>query len=171
MQGVEGENSRLITSWHVTLPSPQDTANYKAPRITARFCYHYSETNRNLPKCHARTNHTSARVSNDTSTSARVSNDTSNPARVSDDTGDLARVSDDIGEPIRLWHVSPIELRHVSLTHPQTPINRSLPKAFERKDSEIQKALQKSSLKAFKNFNPKIEEHSKQNHPNYLPRS
>ena len=27
------------------------------------------------------------------------------------------------------------------------------------------KALQKSSLKAFKNFNPEIEEHSKQNHP------
>ena len=131
MQGVEGENSRPITSWHVTLPSPQDTANYKAPRITARFCYHYSETNRNLPKCHARTNHTSARVSNDTSTSARVSNDTNSPTRVSDDTGNLARVSDDIGEPIRLWHVSPIGLHHVSLTHPQTPINRSLPKAFE----------------------------------------
>ena len=43
-------------------------------------------------KCHARTNHTSA----------RVSNDTSSPARVSDDTGDLACVSDDIGGPIRL---------------------------------------------------------------------
>ena len=46
---VERENSRPVTSWHVTLPSPQDTANYKAPRIAARFCYHYSETNRNLP--------------------------------------------------------------------------------------------------------------------------
>ena len=46
---VERENSRLITSWHVTLPSPQDTTNYKAPHIAARFCYHYSETNRNLP--------------------------------------------------------------------------------------------------------------------------
>ena len=33
------------------------------------------------------------------------------------------------------------------------------------------KALQESSLKAFKNFNPEIEEHSKQNHPNYLTRS
>ena len=43
-------------------------------------------------KCHARTNHTSA----------RVSNDTSSPVCVSDDTGDLARVSDDIGGPIRL---------------------------------------------------------------------
>ena len=46
---VERENSRPITSWHVTLPSPQDTANYKAPRIATRFCYHYLETNRNLP--------------------------------------------------------------------------------------------------------------------------
>ena len=33
------------------------------------------------------------------------------------------------------------------------------------------KALQELSLKAFKNFNPKIEEHSKQIYPNYLPRS
>ena len=66
-------------------------------------------------KCHAKTNHTSARVSDDTSNLARVSNDTSS----------LARVSDDTGGPIRLWHVSPIGLRHVSLTHPQTPINRS----------------------------------------------
>ena len=46
---IEGENSKPITSWHVILPSPQNTANYKAPRIAARFCYHYSETNRNLP--------------------------------------------------------------------------------------------------------------------------
>ena len=53
-------------------------------------------------KCHARTNHTSARVSNDTSTSVRVSNDTSDPARVSDDTSDLPRVSDDINGPIKL---------------------------------------------------------------------
>ena len=53
-------------------------------------------------------------------------------ARVSDDTSSLARVSDDISGPIRLWHVSPIRLRHVSLTHPQTPINRSLPKAFQK---------------------------------------
>ena len=53
-------------------------------------------------KCHARTNHTSARVSNVTSTSVRVSNDTSGPARVSDDTGDLPRVSDDINGPIKL---------------------------------------------------------------------
>ena len=29
---------------------------------------------------------------------------------------------------IRLWHASPIRLRHVSLTFPQTPKNRSLPK-------------------------------------------
>ena len=46
---VERGNSWPITSWHVTLPSPQDTANYKAPHIVARFCYHYLETNRNLP--------------------------------------------------------------------------------------------------------------------------
>ena len=43
-------------------------------------------------KCHVKTNHTSA----------RVNDDTSSPVRVSDDTSDLARVSDDIGGPIRL---------------------------------------------------------------------
>ena len=59
-------------------------------------------------KCHTRTNHTSTRVSDDISILARVS----------DDTGGLAHVSDDIGGPIKLWHVSPIRLRHVSLTHP-----------------------------------------------------
>ena len=53
-------------------------------------------------KCHARTNHTSARVSDDTSTSACVSDDTSSLARVSDDTSSLAHVSDDISRPIRL---------------------------------------------------------------------
>ena len=45
---VERENSRPITSWHIILPSPQNIANYKVPRVTTRFCYHYSETNRNL---------------------------------------------------------------------------------------------------------------------------
>ena len=53
-------------------------------------------------KCHARTNHTSVRVSDDTSNLAHVSNDTSSPTRVSDDTSDLVRVSDDTGGPIRL---------------------------------------------------------------------
>ena len=53
-------------------------------------------------KCHARTNHTSARVSDDTNNLARVSDDISSLARVSDDTGSLARVSDDISRPIRL---------------------------------------------------------------------
>ena len=62
----------------------------------------FAITTQKFAKCHARTNHISARVSNDTSTSARVSNDTSSPACVSDDTGNLARVSDDIGGPIRL---------------------------------------------------------------------
>ena len=53
-------------------------------------------------KCHARTNHTSARVSDDTSSLARVSDDIGSLARVSDDTGSLARVSDDTGRPISL---------------------------------------------------------------------
>ena len=53
-------------------------------------------------QCHARTNHTSARVSNDTSTLTRVNNDINSLACVSDDTGSLARVSNDIGGPIRL---------------------------------------------------------------------
>ena len=119
---VERENSRPITSWHVTLPSPQNTSNYKVPRITARFCYHYSETNRNLPSV----------MQKPITHPTRVSDDTSSPTRVSNDTSNLARVSDDISGPIRLWHVSPIRLRHVSLTYPKTPINRSLPKAFRK---------------------------------------
>ena len=46
---VKREKSQPITSWHVILSSPQNTTNYKAPHIAARFCYHYLETNRNLP--------------------------------------------------------------------------------------------------------------------------
>ena len=130
---VKRENSRPITSWHVTLPSPQNTANYKAPRIAARFCYHYLETNRNLPSVMQKPNHTSMYVSDDTSSLARVSDEICNPAHVSDDICNLGHVSDDISELIRLWHVSPIKLCHVSLTYPQTPINRSLPKVFQRR--------------------------------------
>ena len=83
---------------------------------------------------HAKTNHTSARVSDDISSPAHISDDICNPTSV----------SDDIGRPIKLWHVSPIRLHHVSLTHPQTPINRSLPKAFqETKPSRAQVASKK----------------------------
>ena len=46
---VDKENSWPITSWHVTLPGPQNIVNYKVSRIAVRFCYHYSKTNRNLP--------------------------------------------------------------------------------------------------------------------------
>ena len=157
---VKRENSRPITSWHVTLPSPQNTANYKAPCIAARFCYHYLETNRNLPSVMQKPNHTSAYVSDDTSSLARVSDEICNPAHVSDDICNAARVSDDISELIRLWNVSPIKLYHVSLTHPQTPINRSLPKVFQRRargdlekglgrdqDSEVQKLCWNQALK------------------------
>ena len=69
--------------------------------------------------------------------SVHVSDDTSSLAHVSDDTSSPAHVSDDISGPIRLWHVSPIGLRHVLLTHLQTPINKSLPKTFRR--TKIQK--------------------------------
>jgi len=41
-------HSQPMTSWHIILPSPQNIANYKVPRTTTRFCYHYSETNINL---------------------------------------------------------------------------------------------------------------------------
>ena len=46
---IERKNFRPIISRHIILSSPQNIANYKAPRIAARFCYHYSKTNRNLP--------------------------------------------------------------------------------------------------------------------------
>ena len=66
---------------------------------------------------------------------------------------------------------------------PQTPINRSLPKAFQesweetkRRRSRLRnpKVLLKLSFevsKNFKNFNFEYEKHSKRNHPNHLPRS
>ena len=69
------------------------------------------------------------------------------------------------------------------LTHPQTPINRSLPKAFEGILKEILRragktsrlrspeALLEPSFEASKNFNFEYKEHSKRNHPNHLPRS
>ena len=93
--------------------------------------------------------------------------------------------------------MSPIKFCHVLLTHSWTPINKSLPKAFldtktpwERswnthaKRSRAQAASKKIQKyrsfllesspevsRNFKNFNLKYREHSKQNHPNYLPRS
>ena len=83
--------------------------------------------------------------------------------------------------------MSPIRLRHVSLTHPQTPINRSLPKTFqgEAKERLRLKSWRRSRLRSleallelsfeasknFKNFNFEYEEHSKRNHPNHLPKS
>ena len=90
--------------------SQADTSQYQVHKIQPITKHHVLllgllsllKNQQKFAKCHARTNHTLARVSNDTSTSARVNNDTSSPARVSDDTGDLARVSDDIGRPIRL---------------------------------------------------------------------
>ena len=139
---VERENSRPIISWHIILPSPQNTANYKVPRIAARFCYHYLETNRNYHYLETnrnlqKPNHTSARVSNDTNSPACVSNDICNPTRVSNDISGPIRLWH--VPPIRLWHVSPIMLRHVSLTHPQTTINGSLPKAVKESWGEILK--------------------------------
>ena len=120
---------------------------------------------------HAKTNHTLVHVSDDISSLARVSNDICNPTRV----------SDDISGPIKLWHVSPIKFCHMSLTHLQTLINRSLPKAFEgtktpRRDLEFKspEALLEPSpeaFKNFKNFNFEYEEHSKRNHTSHLPRS
>ena len=84
---------------------------------------------------HAKTNHTSVCVSDDMSSPACANDDICNPARV----------SDDISGPIRLWRVSSIRLCHVSLTHPQTPINRNLPKTFkgETKPSRAQAASEK----------------------------
>ena len=170
---VERENSWPIISWHVILPSPQNTANYKAPRIVTRFCYHYSETNRNLPSVMQKPNHTSARVSNDTSSPTCVSDDISNPVRVSDNTNG----------PIWLWHVSPIRLCHVSLTHPQTFINRSLPKAFQKRWrrfgrgelEEIKIEKSKSSigtkLWSLQELQLRIRRSLKRNHPNHLLRS
>jgi len=80
--------------------------------------------------------------------------------------------------------VSPIKLRHMSLTYTQTPIIRSHPKAFlHTKTSALQAASKKiqkcrssdgikpRASKNFKNFNLKYEEHSKQNHSNHLPKS
>ena len=84
---------------------------------------------------------------------ARVSDDTSSLARVSDDTSNPARVSDDISGPIRLWHVSPIRLHHVSLTHPQTPINRSLSKEFQKDLERVEaEELEKIKIEKSRSF-------------------
>ena len=112
-------------TYHKLTRHTTKSTKYSQLQSTTYYCQVLLSLLRNqqkFVKCHARTNHTSAcvsndtstsvrvsndtstlaRVSNDISTSARVSNDTSSPTRVSDDTGDLARVSDDIGGPIRL---------------------------------------------------------------------
>ena len=74
--------------------------------------------------------------------SAHVRDDTSSLAHVSDDTSSLARVSDDTSNPraCKRWHKrtnqavtcvtnqTPPRVAHP----PQTPINRSLPKTFQR---------------------------------------
>ena len=91
--------------------------------------------------------------------------------------------------------MSPIRLRHVLLTQPQSPINRSIPKAFQHTKTSLERswktsrylehkqyqrrfksteALVESSPEAsrkFKNLNFEYEEHSKRNHPNHLSRS
>ena len=91
--------------------------------------------------------------------------------------------------------MSPIRLYHILLTHPQSPINRSIPKAFQHTKTSWErswktsrhlehkqhqrrfkstKTLLESSPEAsrkFKNLNFEYEEHSKRNHPNHLPRS
>ena len=81
------------------------STRYSQLQSTTYYCQVLLSLLRNqqkFAKCHTRTNHTSACVSDDTSISARVSDDTSSPVRVSDDTGGLARISDDIGGPIKL---------------------------------------------------------------------
>ena len=95
---IERENSQPITSWHIILYL-QNIANYKAPLIATRFCYYYSKTNWNLPSVveirgimHAKTNHTSTRVS--------------------DDISSLSHVSNDRGSPIGCWQVSPWKSKH-----------------------------------------------------------
>ena len=91
--------------------------------------------------------------------------------------------------------MSPIRLCHVSLTHPQSPINRSILKAFQHTKTSWERswktsrylehkqnqrrfssteALLESSLEAsrnFKNLNFEYKEHSKRNHLNHLSRS
>ena len=79
--------------------------------------------------------------------------------------------------------MSPIRICHVSLTHPRTPINRSLPKTFQREAREglKLKSWRRSRLRSpetmlepsfeASNFNFECKEHSKRNHPNHLPRS
>ena len=80
--------------------------------------------------------------------------------------------------------MSPIKLYHMSITHTQTPIIGSHPKAFlctktstlQAASKKIQKYRSSAGIKPkafrnFKNFNLKYEEHSKQNHSNYLPKS
>ena len=101
------EREKFLT-YHKLTHHTIESTKYSQLQNTTYCCQVLLSLLRNqqkFAKCHARTNHTSARVSNDTSTSTCVSNDTSSPTRVSDDTGDLARVSDDTGDLARVSDV------------------------------------------------------------------
>ena len=83
-------------TYHKLTRHTTKSTKYSQLRSIPYFCKallsHYSKTNRNLSGVMQKQNHTSA----------RVSDDTSSPARVSDDIGNPTCVSNDISKPIRL---------------------------------------------------------------------
>ena len=142
---VERENFRPITSWHVILPSPQNTANYKALRTATRFCYYYSEANRNLSsvmqkpithQCTCKQWHKQPRT-----------------CKWWHKQSHTCKWWHKQSSTCKRWHKQTNQAvtcvtnqtRHVSFTHPQTPINKSLPKTF--KGTRIQKWKSSARIK------------------------
>ena len=53
--------------------------------------------------------------------------------------------------------MSPIRLRHMSLIHPQTPINRSLPKAFKKGPSHLEHKQHQRRFKSTQKYKNSVE--------------
>ena len=172
---VKRENSRPITSWHIILPSPQNTINYKAPRTATRFCYHYTKTNRNLPSvieigalkaCKNQSHIDTCKQwhkqpgackrwcmqSNRVLTCVTLKIKTFRPIKRCHVSWRKSLKT----PPIRLWHMSPIKLCYMSLTHPQTPINRSLPKVFLHNQDIQSTSSMPQSLQELQKLQPQI---------------
>ena len=98
------EREKFPTYYKLTHHITKST-KYSQLQSTA-YCYQIFlsllRSQRKFAKCHAKTNHTSAHVSDDTSNLTRVSDDTSSLAPISDDTNGVAHVTNDIGGPIKL---------------------------------------------------------------------
>ena len=117
-------------------------ANYRAPCTITRFRYHYSKTNKNLPSvvekklqsCKIQSHMGACKKWHIQPGMCKLWHRQSNRVLT------CVTLKIKTFRPINKCHVSwrkslqapLIRLHHVLLTHPQTPINRSLPEAFQK---------------------------------------